>query len=201
MEVQFTRGNRNAAIEQCEDIIYNLTTLWGPLDPTTVEMSLVLSGLYAATGRYHDAMTVHEDILTLLLDAKDNTNHTQAAFIAKQHFEEIQRLHQSADDWFGAFSRYSQLGDQLVRQFGDDEAWADVQPLEDTAGPDPKASAVPSPAAAVRGPVFSPPNSQRGRRLSALDPKTSALKSPEVASMTRPMVSPFRSQSGRRDHV
>ena len=164
-------------------------------------MSLVLSSLYATTGRYRDAMTVHEDILTLLLDAKDDTNHTQAAFIAKQLFEEIERLHQSANDWFGAFSRYSQLGEQLVREFGDEEAWADFQPLEDTARPDPTASLVTSPAAAVTRPMFSPLKSQRGRRLSALDPKTSPLKSPEVGSLTRLVFSPCQSQSGLHDRV
>ncbi|KAL8786241.1 MAG: hypothetical protein Q9195_008297 [Heterodermia aff. obscurata] len=59
VEVQFTRGNKDAAIEQCEAIVYNLTTLWGTLDPTTVEMSLVLSRFYAATGRAYDAVSVH----------------------------------------------------------------------------------------------------------------------------------------------
>ena len=132
--VQFSRGNENAAIEQCEAIIYNLTTLWGPLDPTTVEMSLVLSGFYAATERYRDAMALHEEILTLVLDAGEadsSSNRAQAALVAKQHFDAIKRLHQSTGDWFGAFSRYSQLGEQLLNEFGDEDAWVDFQPLED----------------------------------------------------------------------
>ena len=142
-------------------------------------MSLVLSGFYAATGRYRDAMALHEEILTLLLDAEDGSNHTEAALIAKQHFDEIKRLHQSTGDWFGGFSRYSQLGDQLLHEFGDEDAWADFQPLEDTARPSPpKASALTSPAAAVMRPMFSPLSPQSGRRLSALDSKASALKSP-----------------------
>ena len=127
-------------------------------------MSLVLSGFYAATGRYRDAMTVHEEILTLLLDAEDGANRTQAALIAKQHFDEIKRLHQSTGDWFGAFSRYSQLGDQLLHEFGDEDAWADFQPLEDTAGLFPKASALTSPTAAVRRPTISSLGSQNERR-------------------------------------
>lgn len=139
VEVRFARGYKDAAIQLCEDIIYNLTTLWGPLDPTTVEMSVVLSGLYTATERYQEAMTVHEEILRLLLARDDDSDHAQAAFLAKKHFEQLKQVSQRAGGWFGAFPRYAQLGEQLMQEFGEDSAWEDVQPLEDISLLSPKA--------------------------------------------------------------
>ncbi|KAL8823618.1 MAG: hypothetical protein Q9191_005696 [Dirinaria sp. TL-2023a] len=150
VEVRFARGFKDAAIQLCEDIIYNLTTLWGPLDPTTVEMSVVLSGLYAATERYQDAMTVHEEILRLLLARENDFDHAQAATLAKKHFEHLRQVSQRAGNWFGAFPRYAQLGEQLMHEFGEDSAWETVQPLEDTSFLSPKANVVPSLEASSR---------------------------------------------------
>ncbi|RYP39066.1 hypothetical protein DL768_010740 [Monosporascus sp. mg162] len=57
------REDRQAAIQLCETIQYNLCHSRGILDPETVGVSEILSGLHVLIGEFADAARIHEHIL------------------------------------------------------------------------------------------------------------------------------------------
>ena len=110
------RGQQSSAIQLCEDIVYNLTALWGALDLVTLEMSIVLSDLHSTSGHYQEAMAVHEDILRLLIASDLNTERVAAALIAKKHLRFLKQISQRS----GSSSSDTQLLQQLSNEFGED---------------------------------------------------------------------------------
>ena len=92
-------------------------------------MSIVLSDLYTATERYHEAMAVHEETLRLLLSSDVDSNHAEAALIAKKHIRHLKQVSQragmSTPDFF---QQNTELLEQLMGVFGEDSVREDVQP-------------------------------------------------------------------------
>jgi len=130
VEARFHRGQQDLAIQLCEDIIYNLTILWGPLDLMALEMSVVLSDLYTTIERYEEAMTVHEDILRQLIsrDVAAN-NHAEAAHIAKKHLRYLKQASQRAGSSTSEFfEQKSPLLERLTTEFGDDSVGSEMPP-------------------------------------------------------------------------
>ena len=92
---------------------------------------MVLSGLYMATERYQEAMGVHEEILRLLLVRDNGSDQAQTSLEAKKHLDQLRQTAQRAGSWLGSFPRYSELSQQLIREFGNEIGWKDVLPLQD----------------------------------------------------------------------
>jgi len=146
VEARFHRGQQDLAIQLCEDIIYNLTILWGPLDLMALEMSVVLSDLYTTTERYQEAMAVHEDILRQLLSRDVATNnHAEAAHIAKKHLRYLKQTSQrdgsSTSDFF---KHNSPLLERLTTEFGGDSVGPDMPPPVNWSFGKPTVDAMPS---------------------------------------------------------
>lgn len=108
VEVRFSHTNkRDAAIQLCETICYNLRRASGPLDSLTLEMSNLLAQLYTTLGRYHDASAVHERILHQIvteqregtIDKAIDKDITNAPQLALAHWHVLKRCHQRAGGW------------------------------------------------------------------------------------------------------
>lgn len=145
VEARFHRGQQDLAIQLCEDIIYNLTILWGPLDLMALEMSVVLADLYTTTERYQEAMAVHEDILRQLLSRDVATNnHAEAAHIAKKHLRYLKQTSQRAGSSTSEFfEQNSSLLERLATEFGDHSVGADTPPTVNWSFGQPTVSAMP----------------------------------------------------------
>jgi len=130
VEARFHRGQQDLAIQLCEDIIYNLTILRGPLDLMALEMSVALSDLYTTTERYQEAMAVHEKILRQLLSRDVATNnHAEAAHIAKKHLRYLKQTSQRAGSPTSElFEQNSPLLERLATEFGDDSVGPEMPP-------------------------------------------------------------------------
>jgi len=145
VEARFHRGQQDLAIQLCEDIIYNLTILWGPLDLMALEMSVVLADLYTTTERYQEAMAVHEDILRQLLSRDVATNnHAEAAHIAKKHLWYLKQTSQRAGSSTSEFfEQNSSLLERLATEFGDHSVGADTPPTVNWSFGQPTVGAMP----------------------------------------------------------
>lgn len=129
VEVQFSNGHQELAIQLCEDICYNLRRVWGSLDATTLEMHVLLSSFYTAVGNYRKAMLVHEDVLRdTVSDKGDELPLAEASQIAVQHLELLKRAYQRLGGWDKESQVYVDLYHQVAHVFGSEEGWKKAPP-------------------------------------------------------------------------
>jgi tetratricopeptide (TPR) repeat protein len=129
VETQFSHGHQDLAIQLCEDICYNLRRVWGALDATTLEMHVLLSSFYTATGNYRRALLVHEDVLRDTVgDKGDELPLAEASQIAVQHLELLKRAYQRLGGWDKEPQVYVDLYQQVAHVFGSEEGWKKAPP-------------------------------------------------------------------------
>ncbi|KAL9106362.1 MAG: hypothetical protein Q9227_008631 [Pyrenula ochraceoflavens] len=75
VNVKFAHGHKDAAIELCEDICYNLRRARGSTDPSTLVFYQLLAELQTSTDRLEDALLVHKDVLKLIVDGEDHDDY------------------------------------------------------------------------------------------------------------------------------
>ena len=68
---------------------------WGSLDPKTLEMSDLLSGLYTNMGHYREAQDIHENILRLVVEGDDGDDRTLDTMESDTALKQINLLKQS----------------------------------------------------------------------------------------------------------
>ena len=113
------------AIRLCEDLVYNLRRAlgFGPLHPTTLRLSKLLSSLYTDVGRHRDAMAVHEEILRLALYGDDDGDddglrHDEEVAIVREHLEWLKRTYQRLGEWDKSEQMYRTLYAELAKTYG-----------------------------------------------------------------------------------
>ncbi|KAJ5628727.1 hypothetical protein N7490_010955 [Penicillium lividum] len=116
VETRFCRGAIDSSIQLCRDICYNLRQVWGNYDNVTLEMTKLLSGLFAASGDHASAATLHEGILHDMLTDADAKSHPSAADTAAQHLELLKRAQSRGNG--GARSSHADLVKQVKGKFG-----------------------------------------------------------------------------------
>ena len=137
--VQATYANkdhRSRAIRLCEDICYNLRRVWGSLYPETLEMSELLSRLYTSMGHYREAMGVHENILTLVVegdDGDDNTVDTMDSKRVKMHVEWLKQCYLRLQGWDKSPDTYENLVHAILHmeEYRHKPEWNGVRGAED----------------------------------------------------------------------
>ncbi|KAF2089031.1 hypothetical protein K490DRAFT_38494 [Saccharata proteae CBS 121410] len=131
IETRFTRGYYDDAIHLCKDIRYNLTRVWGSLDPTTMEFTNLLSELYTSRQQYSHAMALHEDILSHLAyddDHELDQCETAPVKVALHQVEYLKNTYQRLGTWDRQAQAYKDLFAELSRRFEEDRAWMEKQP-------------------------------------------------------------------------
>lgn len=93
-------------------------------------MSTLLSSLYTASSRPHDAMAIHEQCLRDLIinDDLDEPLPKDAAKIATAHAELLKRAYQRNGEWRGGkeVGEYVELNKELEGKFGKDGSFRAV---------------------------------------------------------------------------
>ncbi|OWP03150.1 hypothetical protein B2J93_7176 [Marssonina coronariae] len=114
------------AIHLCEDICYNLHRVWVDLDATTLEMHNLLSSFYRTVGNYRRDMLVHEDLLReAAID--EELPPAEAAAIAVQQLELLERSYQRLGGWDKEQQIYFELYQQLTDVFTFEDGWKKAQ--------------------------------------------------------------------------
>ncbi|KAI6711104.1 hypothetical protein JHW43_006377 [Diplocarpon mali] len=114
------------AIHLCEDICYNLHRVWVDLDATTLEMHNLLSSFYRTVGNYRRDMLVHEDLLReAAID--EELPPAEAAAIAVQQLELLERSYQRLGGWDKEQQIYFDLYQQLTDVFTFEDGWKKAQ--------------------------------------------------------------------------
>ena len=118
IETRFSRGHHDAAIHLCKDIRYNLTRVWGALDSTTLEFTVLLSELYTATSQYDKAMKVHNEVLSELVYDDDAADRKEGLEIATKHLELLKRSYARGGCKWSEESSYVELLQSVSKKFG-----------------------------------------------------------------------------------
>lgn len=125
VEVRFAAGRVEAATHLCEDIIYNLRRVWGELDNTTLSFWCLLSELYSASGNFHAAQNVHEEVLrqTLIAVEDGDVSSDRGAAVAATHLDLLKVSYARASGWAKDSKVYTELQSQLRDEFGKEAVW------------------------------------------------------------------------------
>jgi AraC-like DNA-binding protein len=120
VETRFCRGHTTAATQLGKDICYNLRQVWGNFDPVTLEMTKLLSGLYAASGNHLAAVALHESALHELLNDPD-VDQAHAAETVSQHLQLLKNAQARLSKESGQAvdtDAYDELAQQVATKFG-----------------------------------------------------------------------------------
>src|ERR1051326_6007504 len=121
VETQFCRGHHDAAIHLCEDICYNMVRVWGALDPTTLDITALLSEMYTERQQYKKAMALHEDVLShLAYDEEDDLKQcdTEPVKVVLVQLDYLRRCYQRYGAWDKTEQSYKDLFADLTHRFG-----------------------------------------------------------------------------------
>ena len=126
VETCYTRDHTEEAIHLCKDIRYNLTRVWGSLDKTTLEFTVLLSELYTAKGDYRKALSLHHEVLSELANSDDEgISKSHGAQIAVTHLELLRASYQRLGGWDKDERSYKELYDRLSQKFEGEKSWKD----------------------------------------------------------------------------
>ncbi|KAH8592205.1 hypothetical protein B0O99DRAFT_518287 [Bisporella sp. PMI_857] len=130
-----TDGHSHPAIHLAEDISYNLRRVLGGLYPLTLEISSLLSQLYTDAKKYGDAISVHEEILQLIVsggDSDDRTIDVVSPATARLHLDLLKAAYQRNGKWVKSASTYEDLVHRLlsIQQFTNAPEFRNVQQVE-----------------------------------------------------------------------
>ncbi|KAF2812543.1 uncharacterized protein BDZ99DRAFT_413339 [Mytilinidion resinicola] len=129
VETRFCRNHNAEAIHLCKDIRYNLARVWGSLDPTTLQFTLLLSELYTATNQYKKAMALHDDVLgQIAYGDNEGLSVPDSASTAVRHAELLKRSFQREGKWDKGVSSYQDTFAQLDQKFRKEKTWVDTAP-------------------------------------------------------------------------
>lgn len=103
-----------AAIDLCEDISYNLSQMWGALDPKALEISDLLAQLYTTVGHHREAMGLHESLLRLVVEGDDDDDRTFDTMEAQTAIKHVVLLRQSYQR-LGGFDKSASIYKDLVK--------------------------------------------------------------------------------------
>lgn len=129
-------GHSNGAIHLAEDISYNLRRVLGGLHPHALAMSTLLSQLYTSAKQYDDAMTVHEEILQLIVSGDDNGEDraldSVTPAVARTQLDLLKAAYQRNEGWVKSASTYKNLVNSLLsmREFKNDLQLKGMQPVQ-----------------------------------------------------------------------
>ncbi|KAI9641201.1 hypothetical protein NHQ30_010001 [Ciborinia camelliae] len=129
VETQFSRSHQEQAIILLEDMCYNIRRVWGPLDPTTLEMQNLLSAFYTSSPHpdLTKAMRIHEDILrSTVSDAGDELPRDEVCDIAIVQLELLKRVYWRKGSWDKDVSVYVDLWQQIGQEFENEHAWKEA---------------------------------------------------------------------------
>ncbi|KAF2003741.1 hypothetical protein P154DRAFT_617628 [Amniculicola lignicola CBS 123094] len=115
------------AIHLCYHIRYNLAYIRGALDKSTLDFTILLSELYIAQHRYHDAMELHEDILCRLGDGASAPGLDRVT-VALQHTDLLQLAYRRHGKFDKEPQHYYDVFSGLEQEFGDEKAWKERRP-------------------------------------------------------------------------
>lgn len=121
MQARYLNSNRDLkarAIHLCEDISYNLSRVWGSLNPKSLEMSDLLSEIYTSIGHYREAQGVHESIIRLIVEGDDGDDRTVDvvdAVIARRHLDLLKQSFLRLKGWDKSATTYRDLVNALVK--------------------------------------------------------------------------------------
>jgi hypothetical protein len=127
-------GHSHNAIHLAEDMTYNLRRVLGGLHPHTLEMSKLLSQLYTSAKLYGEALTVHEEILQLIVsgdDGDDRTTDTVSAVTARRQLNLLKAAYQRNGGWVKSPDMYKKLVNQLIGLFTKNEEFKNCQPVRE----------------------------------------------------------------------
>jgi hypothetical protein len=117
VQARLLDGNVKDAISLCKAICYNLSRVYGSLDPKALDMLELLSRIYTYVKHYKDAMGVHEEILRLVVDGDDDddrTLDTMKAPRARKHLDLLKHAYLRLKGWDKEASVYQVLVNQLI---------------------------------------------------------------------------------------
>lgn len=117
VQARFLAKHISSAVELAEDISYNLRRVWGALDPKTLEVEDVLAQLYIEGGHYRQAMSLHDDILHLVVEGDDGDDRTWDLMTApkvRTHINLLRRSYERLGGWDKDVSNYVELIDAIL---------------------------------------------------------------------------------------
>lgn len=133
VQAMYCNSHHAEAIRLCENICHNLRRAigFGPLHPTTLRLSRLLSALYTGDSRHRDAMAVHEEILRSELDNEyekgDEGVLSESVETVRENLEWLKRTYQRLGEWDKSEAMYRSLYTDLDRRYG---AKLNVQPVD-----------------------------------------------------------------------
>jgi hypothetical protein len=122
------------AIHLASQIRYNLSYIRGALDRSTLDFTLLLSELYTATGRYAEAMQLHEQVLLRLSEgdadgtADGNAHGEVSLATAQKHAELLKYAFKRHGKFDKSTQHYADMFSALDAQFGAHKGWAAARP-------------------------------------------------------------------------
>ncbi|ESZ97797.1 hypothetical protein SBOR_1806 [Sclerotinia borealis F-4128] len=128
-ETQFSSNHQEQAINLLEDMCYNVRRVWGPLDPTTLEMQNLLSAFYTSspTPNLTKAMRIHEDILrSIVSDAGDELPRYEVCGIAMAQLELLNRVYWRKGSWDKDVNVYVDLWHQIEQELENEQTWKET---------------------------------------------------------------------------
>lgn len=122
------------AIHLASQIRYNLSYIRGALDRSTLDFTLLLSELYTATGRFAEAMQLHEQVLLRLSEgdadgtADGNAHGEVSLATAQKHVELLKYAFKRHGKFDKSTQHYADMFSALDAQFGAHKGWAAARP-------------------------------------------------------------------------